>query len=93
MRKKLTDIEKYQRKLKRLIDNIPEGYMLCYDMGICEVYVVDKKANFIEKPKSNSGTSWHGVLTPVSEPDYDEGFDKDYVIGDGIYIEMAAVEQ
>lgn len=83
----------FYKKLAKLIEKeLPENCELAYDMGSCELYVIKKGAKFIEKSRGAGGTSWHGVLTPVTEPRSDEGYERKSVIGEGIRINLAAVQ-
>lgn len=83
----------FYNKLRKLIEEeLPENCELAYDIGFCELFVIKKGAKFVEKSISCGGTSWHGVLTPVNEPRSDEGYERSYVIGEGISINMAAVQ-
>tara|TARA_R110000796_G_scaffold21420_1_gene62992 strand:+ start:355 stop:648 length:294 start_codon:yes stop_codon:yes gene_type:complete len=81
------------KKLKKLIEeDKPDNCNVVYDMKNCEVYVIKKGFEFNDKSLGTSGTSWHGVLTPVSEPSYDEGHSREAIVGGGIYVPMEAVQ-
>lgn len=83
----------FYNKLRKLIEEeLPENCELAYDTGMCELYVIRQGAKFIEKSSGCGGTSWHGVLTPVNEPRSDEGYERSSVVGEGIQINMAAVQ-
>lgn len=84
----------FYNRLRRLIeDEMPDNCHLAYDMGVCQLYVIKKGATFISHRKSDPSTSWHGVTPPDNAPRLDEGYESDSVIGDGIDIDMAAVQQ
>lgn len=81
------------KKLKKLIEQeLPETCELAYDIGSCELFVIKKDAEFHDKSSGPSGTSWHGVLSPSNCPSSDDGYVKESIIGEGIYINMAAVQ-
>ena len=83
----------FYKKLKKLIEDVkPENCEIVYDMGSCEIFVIKKGFNFNEGSNSLSGTSWHGVLTPVNEPSNDVGHESKSIIGEGIYVPLEAVQ-
>ena len=90
----MTEIEKYHRRLKKLVEHCPEGYKLCYDMMDCHVYVVANDAEFFDNEISDNSAGYAGGGCPRGVPGFgnDTGFDSDKVVGDGIYIDMAAVQ-
>lgn len=94
-RLKMSDIEKYQKKLERLIYAVPYGYKLCYNNQTCEVFVVDDGAEFHDTTLTRLSTACIGSTTPIASTGYsiDDGNDRDCIIGDGIYIDMEAVQQ
>lgn len=87
----MTVEEKYFKKLTKLIKNVPEGFKLVYDTHQVKLFLVKEDGEFIEGKLSNGGTSWHGVLTSVSEPTGKEGYTRDSVIG-CVDITMEAVQ-
>jgi len=90
----LTKIEKYRNDLEKLIKAIPKGYKLCYDMMACNVYVVNKKAKFIDNEINDNSAGYAGGGCPKGVPGFSNntGRDKKNVIGEGIYIDMEAVQ-
>lgn len=55
-----------------------------------KLFVIKEGFEFIDKGIRNEGTSWHGVLTPVSEPNGSEGNVPESVVG-GISVLLEAV--
>ncbi len=83
----------FYKKLKKLIEEEkPKNCMICFDTGACQIFVVKSSATFYDDSEKESGTSWHGVLTSVNEPKINTGYDKKSVVGEGIDVEMAAVQ-
>jgi hypothetical protein len=81
---------KFLKKLQKLLTKeIPEGLRVVYDMHQLRLFViregypfVDKWTELHEKGKMiDEGTSWHGVLTPLSEPNGKEGHVEEAVVG------------
>ncbi len=89
----MKNAKSFYKKLAKLIEEeIPDNVKLCYDTGAMAVFVVRKDAKFIEGRTSVGGTSWHGVLTPVTEPVNSVGNEAKSVIGEPIYIDLEAVQ-
>ena len=83
----------FYKKLAKLIEKEkPDNVKLCYDMGAMAVFVVKEDAKFIDEADRDSGTSWHGVLTPVNEPPSNVGNEAKSVIGEPIFIDLEAVQ-
>ena len=79
--KKLTE-EQYLKKFKKLLTKeLPEGLKLVYDSHQLRLFIIRDGFDFIDKGSRNSGTAWHGVLTPVSEPDGTEGNVIESIVG------------
>lgn len=87
--KKLTE-EQFMKKLTKLLTKeIPQGLRVIYDSHQLRLFVVSDGYEFVDKDVirakkgiiKNEGTSWHGVLTPVSEPDGTEGHVEEAVVG------------
>lgn len=93
----LTEIEKYQRKLKRLIDNVPDGYKVCYDAGILGLYVVAEDAEFYDNEPPSMPANYpgggcsYGATSGVTS--HDTGNDRNSIIGDFIEVDMQAAQQ
>tara|TARA_R110002051_G_C8624551_1_gene483862 strand:+ start:167 stop:439 length:273 start_codon:yes stop_codon:yes gene_type:complete len=89
----MKNAKSFYKKLAKLIEEEkPDHVKLCYDTGAMAVFVVRKDAKFIEGRTSVGGTSWHGVLTPVTEPVNSVGNEAKAVIGEPIYIDLEAVQ-
>lgn len=90
----LTKIEKYQRKLKNLVKNIPDGYKLCYDMMSCEVFVVANNTEFFDNENKNMSAIYAGGGCGVNPPGFSSttGYNSNGVIGEGIFVNMEAVQ-
>jgi hypothetical protein len=90
----MTEIEKYHKKLKKLVEQCPKGYKLCYDMMDCHVYVVASDAEFFDNEISDTSAGYAGGGCPKGVPGFnsDTGCDVNKVIGDGVYINMEAVQ-
>lgn len=73
-----------------MIENPPLGTRLVYDTHTMKVFLIKDGYDFIDKGVRNEGTSWHGVLTPVSEPNGSEGNVPESVVG-GVEIILEAV--
>lgn len=84
------EAEKYFKKLKKMIENPPTGTRIIYDTHNMKLFVIKDGFEFIDKGIRNEGTSWHGVLTPVSEPNGSEGNVPESVVG-GISVLLEAV--
>lgn len=84
------EAEKYFKKLKKMIENPPMGTRIIYDMHSMKLFVIKEGFEFIDKGIRNEGTSWHGVLTPVSEPNGSEGNVPESVVG-GVTVFLEAV--
>lgn len=82
----------FYNKLKKLLKELPENCEIVYDMGSCKIFIIKKGFEFHDKPSGTGGTSWHGVLSPVSEPSSDVGHDKKAIVGEGIFIPLEAVQ-
>lgn len=89
----MKNAKSFYKKLAKLIEEEkPDNVKLCYDTGAMAVFVVKKDAKFIDGKESSGGTSWHGVLTPVTEPLRTVGNESKSVIGEPIYIDLEAVQ-
>jgi hypothetical protein len=88
----MKNAKSFYKRLAKLIAEKPDNVKLCYDMGAMAVFVVKKDARFIENKRAVGGTSWHGVLTPVTEPSREDGNEAKSVIGSPIYINLEAVQ-
>lgn len=74
--------EQYFKKVERLLTKgLPKGLKFVYDSHEMRLVLIRDGFDFIDKGEKESGTSWHGVLTPVSEPDGTEGNVPDSVVG------------
>lgn len=82
--------EKFYKKVKTLISKKPKGVEIVYDSHQLRLFFIRDGFDFIDKERMPTGTSWHGVLTPVNEPNGDEGHEPNSVIG-YIDIDMQAV--
>jgi len=90
----MTEIEKYHKKLKKMIENCPKNYKLCYDMMDCRVYVVAEDAEFFDNEISDISAGYAGGGCPRGVPGFNNntGNDINKVVGDGIYINLEAVQ-
>lgn len=82
---------KYLKKVTKLIENPPKGTRWIYDARNCRMFLIFDSMSFVEGKSGHAGTSWHGVLTPVNEPNGNVGNEPDSVIGD-IEISLEAVQ-
>lgn len=83
--KTLTE-EQYLKKVKKLLTKeLPKGLRLVYDSHHLRLYIIRDGFDFVDKGSPDTGTSWHGVLTPVSEPNGTEGNVVESVVG---YVEI-----
>lgn len=90
---KMKNAKSFYNRLRKLIEEEkPDNVKLCYDTGAMMVFVVKEDAKFVDGRQGVGGTSWHGVLTPVTEPVSDVGNEKQSVIGEGIEILLEAVQ-
>jgi hypothetical protein len=87
--KQLTE-EQFMKKLKKLLTKeIPNGIRVVYDTHQLRLFVIREGFDFVDKDEElrkkgksrNDGTSWHGVLTPVNEPNGTEGHVEEAVVG------------
>lgn len=79
--KELTE-EQYFRKLKKILTKeLPKGLRVVYDSHQLRLFVIRDGFGFIDKGTPNTGTSWHGVCSPVNEPDGTQGHVKEAVVG------------
>lgn len=84
--KQLTE-EQFIKKLYKLFNKeMPKNLRAVYDVHQMRLFIIREGFDFIDKNKGPSGTSWHGVLTPVTEPDGTEGNVVDSVAG---YLEVS----
>lgn len=82
---KLTE-EQFIKKLYKLFTKeMPDNLRAVYDSHQMRLFIIRDGYDFIDKGVRNNGTSWHGVLTPVNEPDGSEGNVADSVAG---YLEI-----
>lgn len=93
-RRKLTEAEKYQKKLERLINNPPDGLRVCYDYMSTSLYVVYENAEFFDNESRNM-SAIIGSTTPQNAMGYGQntGNDRDMIVGDSIYVELEAMQQ
>ena len=83
--KRLTE-DQFIKKLNKLFTKeMPESLRAVYDAHHMRLFIIRKGYDFIDKGIRNEGTSWHGVLTPVSEPNGNEGNVPESVAG---YLEI-----
>lgn len=86
--------ETYYKKLKALLQNPPEDVKVVYDYMSTAIYVLDKYAEFHDN-EYRVMSAVVGSTTPQNGMGYgsDTGNDKDSVIGQGIFVDMQAVQQ
>jgi hypothetical protein len=93
----LSEIDKYQRKLKRLIENVPQGYKVCYDASVCALYVVSKDAAFFDTENWSVSVNYPGGGCPFGATsgmtNADTGNDRDEIVGDFIEVNMEAAQR
>lgn len=90
----MTEIERYYKKLKKVVEQCPQEYKLCYDMMDCMVYVVAKDAEFFDNEINDNSAGYAGGGCPKGIPGFGTktGCDVEKVVGEGIYINMEAVQ-
>ena len=93
----LSEIDKYQRKLERLIKNVPNGYKVCYDASVCGLYVVSTDAEFFdtEQPTGFANYPGGGCSFGASSgmTNTDTGNDRGEIVGDFIEVDMEAAQR
>lgn len=77
----MTDAQYFKKVERLLVKGLLKGLRFVYDSHEMRLVLIRDGFDFVDKGRKESGTSWHGVLTPVNEPDGTEGHVPEAVVG------------